>query len=322
MKFKPGKRLLSDHILILEKNFMKEVFLAYSDNYNLRNEGSSGGVVSQLIINHLQNGGFAVVPNFNKNTLSYENKLITHETQYIQCGSIYHEIDTVKFVRSLNISPRHYLVTCLPCEAKAIRNHFIKHGARITVISLACSGQLKYSATSTLLKAIKVQKEQVDFFRYRGGGWPGGVLVTLKDGRSITCGNFESPWYDIVNSNLFTLDKCFFCADVLGDDSDVTAADPWLPEEIRDERIGKTLVIMNSGVPYLGDNIKIERAISFKDAEYSQRFTLSRKSKQKKYRRYVKFFLVHRRLLKNLIGSNIVLLKLFRKFYSKVWKWV
>lgn len=297
----------------------KHLLTRSSDSFRRLN-GSSGGVISELIIDHLRAFGYVIAPTFDSNTLKFKPTIITRENEYEQTGSVYHEMDMVGFVRSLvpenNIK---WMVTCLPCEVKAIKSHFTKHNAEVMTLALACSGQLEYAATEKLFAMLGVQKRDVVKFRYRGGGWPGGVVIQLKNGKTVQCGNLESPWYDIFNSNIYTLKKCFYCVDVLGKHADVTAADPWLPDEIKNEKQGRTLLLDRCGAINEMESVCVDDILGEGVAEYSQRFTLSRKNAQKKHRKYVEAFWILRTGL-IYFGNCKICLRIARIIYSKFWK--
>jgi coenzyme F420 hydrogenase subunit beta len=151
--------------------------LARSADSDRRFNGSSGGVVSQMIVNHLEAGGYVITPQFNKKYMSFETKLIVSASDYEQVGSVYHHLKTVNFVRNLILENKNYLITCLPCEVKPINALFKGTNAKVITVALACSGQLEYEATLLLFKMMDINPIEIDRYRYRGGGWPGGMAV-------------------------------------------------------------------------------------------------------------------------------------------------
>ena len=294
--------------------------LAKANDDNLRFNGSSGGVVSQIIINHLNQGWYVVVPQFNQDSLLYEPKLIDSTSNYEQSGSVYQAIDTVNFIKKMTKLPGNYLVTCLPCEVKSIQNIFFKENLGLITIALACSGQLKYGATEVLFNMLNIHRDSIRSYKYRGGGWPGGIQVYLKNGKVIKSGNLESPWYDIFNSHLFTLRKCFSCNDVFGRYASITAADPWLPQVMSSETIGKTLLINRLESNSQIHGITIDEEICEDKIVYSQRYTLIRKNLYKKYKLIVKLFLIIRPSIRYIANRDPKYMKIFRVIYITAWK--
>lgn len=300
-------------------------YVGYSQNKLVNQQAASGGVVSQIILNHLLSGGVVITPQFDPSTLMYRVVEIKKPSDYVVAASIYHDVELVQSIKSFTLcSSLRYLVTCLPCEASFVRNFFSKNNASVVIVALACSGQQSYSATNALLRMSGLKKATIKSLKYRGEGWPSGLQVTTKTGRIYTFPNLKGLWYNIFNSQLFTLEKCFTCTDVLGKNADITCADPWLPEfmESEEQEISYTLIFIRRGLKnFYFDNIKLT-SIDIDRAILSQRYTISRKEKQLSKVSYVKLFLCARTFLIPVFTSKSFLLKLFRITYSNFWKFV
>ena len=92
-------------------------------------------------------------------------------------------MDVVGFLRAhLDDIRGPILVTCVPCEVKAIRKLMDDAGVDSIITALICSNQLTRNATYHLLEINGIDPERIDRFRYRGGGWPSGRrLCRLPD---------------------------------------------------------------------------------------------------------------------------------------------
>jgi coenzyme F420 hydrogenase subunit beta len=298
-----------------------EVYIARSENLNTRTLGSSGGVVSEFILHLLKQQWYAVVPVYIAAKVKFEPRVIRSPEEYEQTGSIYHDLNLVDYLRTIRIEAgRSYVATCLPCEAKAITKIFHDANAEILTIALACSGQQSYEATELLLAIMGVKKEDVASFKYRGGGWPGGVQIETRSGKVIETGNLQFPWYDIFNSNIFTLAKCFSCQDILGRHADLVAADPWFKSELEQEKIGRTLIICRTSTIKICTNVTIDEELNDEQAHASQSFTFRRKLIQKKYKKYLSPFIKHRKKIAKLSKKWGYIVKPVRIIYSKTWK--
>lgn len=298
-------------------------YLGASCDEKINLQSASGGVVSQIIVNHLRNGGIVITPQFDPSSLRFRIVQIQRPEDYIVAASVYHDVGLVDELKRIELDTKlSYLLTCLPCEASFAKNFFKRNGARAIIIALACSGQQHYDATSTLLKMSGMEVSSIQDYKYRGEGWPSGVKVRLKNGQTRNFPNLKGLWYNLFNSQLFTLEKCFTCTDVLGKNADIVCADPWLPEFMNHDRTGisYTLVFVRKPIdPLLFKGILL-KDINTERAILSQKYTIDRKEKQLANVHFVKFFLKSRYYLIPVLTTSGTLLKLFRILYSKFWK--
>ena len=76
---------------------------------------------------------------------------------------------------------------------------------------------------------------------YRGDGWPGNMVIELKNGNIC-----KLPFQDAMSQhNLWinSLFRCLFCCDLTAELSDLSFGDPWMPEVTKKEKKGKTLIV-------------------------------------------------------------------------------
>jgi coenzyme F420-reducing hydrogenase beta subunit len=300
-------------------------FLGHSISKSVNRKSASGGVVSQMIINHLRSGGLVITPQYDHVALRYKPVILCRAEDYSISASVYHDVDLVNSIKSFNILSNHrYLITCLPCEASFVRNFFNKQNAHVTIVALACSGQQSYDATVMLLKMTGLRVNDVSEIKYRGDGWPSGVQITTTTGAVHTFPNLKGAWYNLFNSQLYTLDKCFTCTDVLGKNADIVCADPWLPEYMKSSstETSYTLVFARKSIEdYLLQSISLKE-IDTDKAILSQKYTISRKERQLRYIGLVRLFLRVRPFFRDAVTANLLVLKIFRILYSKLWKFL
>lgn len=202
----------------------------YAADPTVRHAATSGGVGSTIIRYLLESGAVAAAVSFtfDPHTLRYRPHIVTSAADYASVGSIYHEVDLLGFLRELAGSLRGPLVcTCLPCQTKAVRSLLSRHGIGCFLIELTCSSQQSFAATDYLLRRLHVAPRDVALIRYRGNGWPGGIQISLRDGRQKFVGNIGSLWTKIFHSRLFCMPRCFSCPPAFGGPADVVLADPW-----------------------------------------------------------------------------------------------
>lgn len=202
----------------------------YAADPTVRHAATSGGVGSTIIRYLLESGAVAAAVSFtfDPHTLRYRPHIVTSAADYASVGSIYHEVDLLGFLREQAGSLRGPLVcTCLPCQTKAVRSLLSRHGIGCFLIELTCSSQQSFAATDYLLRRLHVAPRDVALIRYRGNGWPGGIQISLRDGRQKFVGNIGSLWTKIFHSRLFCMPRCFSCPPAFGGPADVVLADPW-----------------------------------------------------------------------------------------------
>lgn len=288
-------------------------YIGYSVDKNIRYDATSGGVGSSIVKYLFQNNEIQTCISFDYDnySLQYKPKLIHCYDDYINTGSIYHEVDMLLFIKeSINNIRGRILMFVLPCQVKPIRHMLDKYNIKSIIIALTCSSQLNIGATNYLLKRLNVNKEQINKIRYRGFGWPSGIYLSLTDNTEVYIRNNNSLWSDIFHSRLFTMNRCFNCKETISNTADIALADPWLRDIINTEKIGLTLIHCNSK---LGNKIliaardhgeiaidSIEKKIVF-DA---QRGTIIRK---KMYVSHRHFQGVVKKILNNKLYRGIVL---------------
>ncbi len=272
--------------------FKYEPLILYSGDEKIRYQASSGGVVSSII-------KYLFEKEVIQNTISYEfnkyalfrPKLIKSYKEYQMVGSIYHDVGLIRFIKdnATNINGR-ILVVCLPCQVKGIRKILEQGGIESIIIALTCSAQMSKEASSFLLKKFNINPNDIEFFRYRGNGWPSGVQIKTAT-KEYFFDNTKSIWTHIFNSHLFTLKRCFSCTDTFGLEADISVADPWLKKYVETDQIGTTLVLRhtNAGDELIQESLqsgalKLKESISPHQAIKSQEWTLKKKYIFRKYK--------------------------------------
>ena len=276
-------------------------YIGYSNDERIRWHGSSGGLVTSILIFALEQGfidGAVVTRMSRTNPLVPETFIARSKDEILSArGSKYCPVP-VKQVRKameeITSQRGKYAVVGLPCHMRAIRkaeslDERLKD--RILLhIGLFCSHTVNFSGTKVLLKRIGVRPEDVLEFRYRGGGWPGNLSVTLKDGSLRSCPFFDY-WGTLFTSFFFTPRSCMFCSDALNELADISLGDAWLPELKRKDKVGTSVVISRT---FLGEET-LRRAreiiqlhkISVKDVVRSQWAGLFFKKKSLQIRKHI-----------------------------------
>lgn len=273
-------------------------YIGYSTNTEIRYKATSGGVGTSILKYLFDNSIIqtAITFDYDSKKLKYIPRLIYNYQEYKISGSIYHEINLIKFIKE-NISKIKGGFACfvLPCQARPIRSILTKAGIDCFLIGLTCSSQQSLDATFYLLKRLKIDPQEVKYIQYRGNGWPSGVQIWKQNNSITTIPNNNSIWSQIFHSRLFILKQCFKCQNTLNTYSDITLADPWL-KEYQNEKKGISIISCNT--PNGNDTIqkiiakedihakKIDKDLFIK----SQAVTIKRKQSYIKYKHLISIF--------------------------------
>jgi coenzyme F420 hydrogenase subunit beta len=148
-------------------------------------------------------------------------------------------------------------------------------------ISIFCAGTPSTNGTHKLLEALGVKPDDVEELRYRGYGWPGAIVVTIKGNNGqVRKMNYEESWGGIL-SNYRQL-RCSLCPDSTGEFADISCGDPWY-REIKPDEPGRSMILVRTekGRKILhsaadAEYIELERATP-EILPASQKFLLSRR---------------------------------------------
>ena len=300
---------------------MNKEFLGYSTDFKIRHSATSGGIGSSCLKYLFETNRIssALTFFFDESDLMYKPRIIYSFDDYQISGSIYHEIEIIKFIReNVNSIKGSFACFALPCQVKAIRNILSKNGIESYIFELYCSSQQEFSATEYLLERERIKKESVKHIKYRGDGWPSGISIMLKDGEEIKIPNNNSVWTKIFHSKLFIMNRCFSCNPATKSFADITLADPWRIENPEVEKVGKTLCCirterMDKVINEMLSNKLIDVAyLSDEKLNYSQEFTIKRKNNYRKnkkvnnlLRKFMKNKFLISFLLKNPLSFNL-----------------
>lgn len=250
-------------------------YIGHSANKDDRFKASSGGVGTSIIKYLLESGqyGTSITYKYDRTDYRYHPNIIHSSEEMFPSGSIYQEIDLIRFVRD-NISKirNGIVLTCAPCQVKPIRAILNKNAIKNFIISYCCSGQTEAEGTWFVENCLGIDKKEVESLQYRGNGWPSGIQITLQDGTKVYRDNYTEPWKTMHQSWLFRPYKCFFCKLDTGRAADIALADPWLDEYKKKDGIGNTMFLVFT-----------DAGKSVIDAMHSSKLIISRLSNYEEY---------------------------------------
>jgi len=211
---------------------MASLMSGHANDPEVRHKGSSGGVLSALLIHLLDTGKVDFVvhtrasdadPLLNQTVFS-----ATREDILSGAGSRYAPAAPVAALRAALARPGKFAFVGKPCDVAAVRKIVLARPAvakRIPyLLSFMCAGTPSMAGTHEILQRFGMQATDVKSFRYRGDGWPGLARAETTDGRFETM-DYNTAWGTILNKHLQP--RCKMCADGTGEFADVVCADAW-----------------------------------------------------------------------------------------------
>jgi coenzyme F420 hydrogenase subunit beta len=181
-------------------------------------------------------------------------------------GSKYCPVAAGAALREILRKDGRYAVVGLPCHIQGLRKAercMPRLSERIRYrISIPCSLNYSFRGTERVLKNRGIPRDRVSMLQYRGRGWPGSMLIRLKDGTERTVPLAE--FYRELGP--YSLRRCTLCSDMLGELSDLTCGDAWIPEVMQADKVGSSFVVSRTA----GGEELLEAAASNEAVELSE----------------------------------------------------
>lgn len=231
-------------------------YVGHATDYDIRYNSSSGGLVTQLLIFALEEGMIdgALVTRMKKDSLLEPEPFIARTKEEIIEASkskycpVPANIALKKILESEEAE--RFAVVGLSCHIHGVRkaeqiNKKLKEKI-ILHLGIFCNHTSNFIGTEFLLDKLKIKRGEVEKLNYRGEGWPGGMLIKLKNNRT----RFISPsvyWNSLFGLNFFTPTRCLLCSDSICELADISFGDAWLPE-LSDNKIGKSIIVSKSEI--------------------------------------------------------------------------
>lgn len=223
-------------------------YLGYANDHNIRYNSASGGLVTALLIHALQEGLIdgALVTRMKKDSPLEPEPFIarTREEIIAARGSKYCPVPANVALKEILESSGRFAVVGVPCHIHGVRkaemiNKKLKEKI-VLHLGLFCSATPTFLATEFVFKKFGLEKENIKKLSYRGPGWPGGFNVKYKDTHAFIP---FFDYYDYGFGQYFAPVRCKLCIDPTSEFADISFADAWLPEIMRSDKIGTSIVI-------------------------------------------------------------------------------
>jgi len=222
-------------------------YIGHALDRNTRYRCSSGGLVSSLLVFALEDGlidGALVTRMRRDNPFRPEPFIARSKDEILSAaGSKYCPVAAGTALNEILEAEGRYAVVGLPCHIQGVRKaeqHQPRLRERIRYrISIPCSLNYSFRGTERVLRDFGVQLDQVAALQYRGRGWPGSMLIRLKSGVEQTIP--LAKYYRELRP--YSLRRCTLCSDMMGELSDLTCGDAWIPEVMQVDSLGSSFAV-------------------------------------------------------------------------------
>lgn len=153
----------------------------------------------------------------------------------------------------------------------------------VITIGNFCGGIKNYDNISLLARRKGINPAKISFFRFRGNGQPGSMLIKDSSGQAV-----DVPYPKYVGLNGLSKHlRCHLCVDATGELADIACGDAWLPQFLNSPHpwsiiITRTKKADDVIVAMIRDHILTVDQITSAEIKLSQRENLaSKKTRQK-----------------------------------------
>jgi len=228
----------------------KDAHVGYSTDPEIRKNSSSGGIVTALLLYALENNlvdGAIVVRQKKEEPWLAEPFVAKSKKEVIDAQqSKYTIVPVNSTLKQIKSEKSKFAFVGLSCHVHGLRKAANANAKIIDkidfIVGIYCGLSSSLGATEFTLRKLGIKNfEDVKKMEYRGGEWPGGFKVTLKNGRIKFIDKFR---YNYVIS-LFLPDRNKICIDFANNFADISVGDAWILELIN-KREGWSIVLVRT----------------------------------------------------------------------------
>lgn len=231
-----------------------ELYIGNSLDENIWENSSSGGLVTQLLVSLLEekeiDGAIVTRTNLQK-PLEPEVIIAKTKEEIISASkSKYCPVPLNCIIKEIIKNEGKYALAGLPCHIEGIKKaqkEFPILKERILYLfGLFCSRTPSFSATEFLLYKLGIPKSEIKNIAYRGGGHPGKLQITKKDGIKVDVKHRSRLYWGHNFYNFFWPSRCWICPDKTAELADISFADNWNTMSKWDHPKATSLIICRS----------------------------------------------------------------------------
>jgi coenzyme F420 hydrogenase subunit beta len=229
----------------------EQAYLGYANNSKLRENSTSGGLVTGLLLDLLERGeidGALVVAS--DDTERWKGKPIiarTKEELLSSTKSKYAIAPTNVVFSEIRETEGRYAIVGLPCQIHGFHkaaelDRRLKERVVLT-IGIFCHAAVEHEPMRHIWESIDTDKAKIKQFISRVGKHPGTPHVVLEDGSMKPvyfpkANGYRPSSMEMINIlyRLYTPPRCLTCYDSTSEFADIAVGDPWMapPDDVTD----------------------------------------------------------------------------------------
>ncbi|VGO21681.1 Coenzyme F420 hydrogenase/dehydrogenase, beta subunit C-terminal domain [Pontiella sulfatireligans] len=260
--------------------YYRSLFIGYVAEGDFREKATSGGLISWICSELLQQGLADRVLHVKKCDRANDGRLFkygvstTPEGVMVGAKSRYYPVEMSEVLRVIREVPGNYVVVGLPCFIKAVR--------RLMRIDPVYQERIKYSIG--LVCGHLKSAAFADSFAWEAGIEPGALedidfRVKQSDAPASNYAMYlQGGGYKLVRPtreflganwghNFFRYEACDYCDDVFAETADIAIGDAWLPQYDQDPKGTSVVIVRNERLHDLIENARSEGRLCLADSE-------------------------------------------------------
>lgn len=231
----------------------RNCYTGYTQDNHIRYNSASGGLVTSILLWLLEKrviDGAVVTKMDEKRPLEPRAFIARSPNEIISAArSKYCPVPLNVTLKEVIEADGKFAVVGIPCQLHGIRKaqSINKRLNEKIIVSLGvfCGMAWNFLATEMLIQKMGIVKEDIQKLDYRGGGWPGRLLITLKDGKTKKL-SYPYPLHQYdADFKVTTPARCILCSDASSELADISFGDADL-SDFKDDKTGRSIVIVRS----------------------------------------------------------------------------
>jgi coenzyme F420 hydrogenase subunit beta len=252
---------------ILMGNYVN-CYMGHATDMNIRYNSTSGGLITALLVFAISEriiDGALVTEMSDTAPLEPKVFIARTEDEIVSASrSKYCPVPANIALKDILKENGRFATVGLPCHIEGIRKAEMinkKLTKKVVLhLGLFCNRAPTFLATEYLLQKMNLKKKDVKKLDYRGEGWPGGMSITLKNGKKKFIPEFDPFYWGHVFNMYFLTARCALCNDKICELSDISFGDAW---HLSDSKIGESIIISRNKI---GEEL-LEKAAKEKEIE-------------------------------------------------------
>ena len=235
-----------------------DCYTGYSLDDDIRFNSSSGGLITQFLIFVLEEGvvdGALVTRMSKEDPLMPEPFIARTRDEIIGASkSKYCPVPANIALQEILEAPDNekFAVVGLPCHIQGIRkaesiNKNLKNKIKLH-LGIICNHSPSFHATEFMLETNDISKNEIDELNYRGEGWPGGMKIGSRIHEETFIPHFSVKYWGAIFNTFFFPSRCTVCTDKSCKLSDISFADAWIPELMKEDSKGTSLMVIRKNM--------------------------------------------------------------------------